>query len=116
MHELSIALTIIERVQTEINRRRLSNLRTIGVRVGALSAVDPEALVFGFSAASRETALDGVKLEIEWVPASIRCNSCGHINRPEQMVFACEQCDSTKIEVEHGYELDIVYLEADEPE
>lgn len=116
MHELSIALTIIDRAQAEIDRRHLSKLSAIGIRVGALSAVDPEALVFGFSVASRETALDGVKLQIEWVPASVRCRSCGNVSRPEQMVFTCEQCDSTEIDVEHGYELDIIYFEVDEPE
>ncbi|MEW5796702.1 MAG: hydrogenase maturation nickel metallochaperone HypA [Candidatus Zixiibacteriota bacterium] len=111
MHELSIALTIIDRVQTEMSRRPGDSLKTVGLRIGALSAVDPEALAFSFTAASRSTPVEGARLNIEWVPASILCHSCGHSSRADQLRFVCTKCGSTDIDVQSGYELDITYLE-----
>ena len=48
MHELSIANAILDAVRKE--RERLNGARVIkvGVRIGELAGVDPEALSFGF--------------------------------------------------------------------
>jgi hydrogenase nickel incorporation protein HypA/HybF len=116
MHELGIATEIAERVQAEITRRHLNNLRAVGVRVGALSALDPEALAFGFTCVCKETPLEGVRLDIEWVSASVRCEICGHRWTTDQPDFICPACKTCKPVIEQGYELDIAYLETDDPE
>ena len=116
MHELGIATEIVERVQAEITRQHLENLRAVGVRLGALSAVDPDALTFGFTCVCKDTPMDGVRLVIEWVPAAVRCEMCGHRWTVDQPDFICPACHTCKPVIEQGYELDIVYLETDDPE
>jgi len=112
MHELSIALDIIDFVQREITQRQLHNLSAVGVRIGALSAVDPESLEFGFTAASHGTSLENVKLVVEWIPAQIKCQACGHEHTTEQPEFVCPKCNSANVNIKRGYELEVAYLEA----
>jgi len=111
MHELSIALDILDFVKDEMNRRQLDDLRAVGVRIGALSAVDPEALSFGFTVACRETPLEDVRLEIELVPAEIQCEICGYQGTTKTTEFICPRCRSSNLAISQGYELDIAYLE-----
>jgi len=111
MHELSIALDIIDFVQREVAQRQLHGLSIIGVRIGALSAVDPESLEFGFTAACQGTPMEGVQLVVEWIPAQIKCETCGHENTVDQPEFICSRCNSANVRIELGYELDVAYLE-----
>ena len=111
MHELSIALDIIDFVERESTRRHLQNLSVVGVRIGALSAVDPEALEFGFTAASRGTDLEQVRLAVEWIPAQIQCQGCGNEHTTDQPEFICTRCNSSNVTIKRGYELEVAYLE-----
>ncbi|MDZ7343467.1 MAG: hydrogenase maturation nickel metallochaperone HypA [candidate division KSB1 bacterium] len=114
MHELSIATSIVETVLQEIAQKKLPLVQTIAVRIGALSAVDPEALRFGFDAIISDTPLSKTKLEIELVPVRGKCRACGQEFAVEDFVFACPLCQSGEIEVTGGEELDIAYLEVEE--
>lgn len=57
MHELQAAIQIIEMVRKEMDRRKFTEIGRIGVRIGALSGFNPDALVFSFDAAAAETPL-----------------------------------------------------------
>ena len=50
MHELGIANSLLEAVRTEAARHPGAVVRKVGVTVGELAGVDPEALAFGFEA------------------------------------------------------------------
>jgi hydrogenase nickel incorporation protein HypA/HybF len=69
MHELSIALSLIETVSDELVRRgENGSVRTVWVRVGPASGVAPDALTFAFDVAVTDTALAGARLQIERAP------------------------------------------------
>ena len=115
MHELSIANAIVETVLQEIQQQNLAAVQTIVLRVGTLSGVVPEALQFGFEAIISDTPLAKTKLEIERIPVQGKCRTCDHDFTVADFIFACPACDSGQIEVTHGEELEIAYLEvADE--
>ncbi len=111
MHELSIAAALVDTVLREIQRQNLSLVQTIAVRIGALSSVDPEALRFGFDAIIIDTPLANTKLEMEFVPIQGKCRACNNEFTVQNFVFACPLCDSRQIDMTHGDELDIAYLE-----
>jgi hydrogenase nickel incorporation protein HypA/HybF len=110
MHEMSIASEIIRMTQDEMQRQRIESICAVGLRVGALSGVDPGALTFCFETAVSDTPLTGAKLEVEFVPARGRCRSCGHEFEAEDFLFLCSKCDSRDVDMLTGQELDIVYL------
>jgi hydrogenase nickel incorporation protein HypA/HybF len=110
MHELSIALEIISIVEKEIDRRKLGRIDSIKLRVGALAGVDPEALSFGFEAASADTSLAGTTLDIDWVEVQGRCLNCGEEFAIDDYAFLCPRCDSPEVEITRGQELDIMHI------
>lgn len=110
MHEIGIARKIIEIVLAETGGRSGAPVTEIGVRVGDLSGVDPEALAFTFTVAARGTPLDGAVLSIERVPVRGKCKSCGHRFLIEQWKFICPSCDRRDIAVIEGEELEIRYI------
>ena len=66
MHELSIALSLIDAVCDELTRLGDGvSVRTVRVRVGPLSGVVPDALSFAFDVAAAESAIAGARLDIE---------------------------------------------------
>ncbi|UCD64103.1 MAG: hydrogenase maturation nickel metallochaperone HypA [Candidatus Zixiibacteriota bacterium] len=111
MHELAIANSIVDTVLDEAARRNLKAITAVGLRVGDLTDIVPEALEFGFSAIISNTPLQGVRLEIERVPLGGTCRACSESFDIKEMVFACPRCGSGKIKIDRGEELDIAYIE-----
>ena len=68
MHEMGIAQSILDAVAVEMERRPGAIPTRIGVRIGELAGVNPEALDFGFTALVLETDWAGLKLEIISLP------------------------------------------------
>ena len=66
MHELSIALSLIDAVCDELPRLG-SDIRigAVRIRVGPLSGVSPDALAFAFEVAVDDSPIAGARLEIE---------------------------------------------------
>ena len=113
MHELSIATSIFDVLIAEMNQRHLKTVAKVGLRIGALTNVDPESLRFGFEAISAGTQLEGSELMIEKVPIKAHCRKCGSQFEATDFVFICPNCSSSDNEVIQGQELDIVYIEGE---
>ena len=114
MHELSIANSILEAVQAEAQRRPGVRVSKVGVRIGELSGVVPEALSFGFEVLVRGTEWQPLKLEIETVPRRQRCPHCAHTFAVLNYEVACPQCGAPETDCVGGDELDLAYLEVEE--
>jgi len=114
MHELGIASSIIERMERTA-REQNARVTKVGVRIGELSAVDPDALSFGFEVLTKDTPFEGVKLEIEFCRRVQRCRDCAHQFETEAMFTECPQCGSLHTLCIGGDELDIAYIEVEDP-
>jgi hydrogenase nickel incorporation protein HypA/HybF len=64
MHELSIAASIVEIAAEEAGRQG-GRVEAVHLKLGALSGVVRDALLFSWDLACEETPLAGAKLEIE---------------------------------------------------
>ena len=114
MHELSVADSIIKIVLDESAKKNLTHIQAIGLKIGVLSGIMPDALEFGFDALKKGTILQNTMLEIEEIPLKGYCASCKKEFAVADMIFACPECGSSSIDLEQGQELDIAYLEIDE--
>lgn len=114
MHELSIATSILETVQTEARRRPNSHITKVGVRVGELSGVDVDSLQFGFDAIVKGTDFEPLTLAVESVPRVQRCPKCEHEFRMDDYDPQCPRCGEFATQCISGEELDIAYMEVDE--
>jgi hydrogenase nickel incorporation protein HypA/HybF len=111
MHELSIAMSIVDLAQEEAEQR---GVQVTGVRLklGALSGVVKDALLSSYEMACNDTPLQGSRLVIEDVPVVVFCPTC-QTQRPISSVqfFCCSECGTPASEIVQGRELQVVALE-----
>lgn len=113
MHELRIAESIVQSVLEEMTRQNLHSIKTIGLRIGALSGVNIDSLRFGFESIVPETALAHARLQVEEVAVQGECRHCGKNFEVNEFIFVCPHCFSTDMAIKTGQELDLVYIEAE---
>jgi len=114
MHEMGIAYSVLAAVRTEAKHHPGQAPIKVGVRIGELAALDPEALRFCFEAITRDTDMEALELEIEVCPLRYQCRDCGEQFVVQDYRCQCLQCDSLKTECIGGQELDLAYLEVEE--
>ena len=114
MHELSIALRILD-IAGEEAARREARILAVHLQLGALSGVVAEALTSAFGLARENTQLDGCELVVEVMPLVIHCPRC-RAARPAKSAheLACQECGAPSNEIVSGRELDIVALEIEQ--
>lgn len=111
MHELSVARSLVSLASKEAEKIG-KEVESVHIRVGALSGVVSEALLYAYDFAIEETILKGSKLIIEEVPAKIYCASCQVDTTLDNLKrFACQKCGELSSNLKAGRELDITYLE-----
>ena len=115
MHEVGIASSILECVETEARRRPDARVSAVGVRIGELSNVDRDALAFAFEAITYKTPWQSLKLEVEWCPRRQKCLACGEEFVVQDLDLSCPNCGANRSSCIGGTELDIAYLELEEP-
>jgi hydrogenase nickel incorporation protein HypA/HybF len=112
MHELSIALSIVDRVLEETQQRGDVRVETIYLRIGALSGVDTEALRFAFRVACEGTQLADSQLEVAEVPVSLQCPNCGSEKQAVSIQqLCCCDCGTPGAQIVHGRELELHAME-----
>jgi hydrogenase nickel incorporation protein HypA/HybF len=115
MHELSIAVSLIEVASGEAERLGARRVHALHVRLGPLSGVVKEALTFSFDVASAGTALEGARLQIEDAPVRVFCARCGG-ERTLAGVYPmrCPECATPTSAVVGGRECLLTGLEIDD--
>jgi hydrogenase nickel incorporation protein HypA/HybF len=112
MHELSIALSIVDGVVDELGQCGASEVSSVHLRLGRLAGVDKQALLFSYHVAVQETLLAHSRLIIEDVDVTIRCSTCGAEGRPQSFpVLTCNRCGALADRIIAGQELEITAME-----
>jgi hydrogenase nickel incorporation protein HypA/HybF len=111
MHELSIAMSIVDMAQEEAERRGVK-IDAVHLELGPLSGVVAEALLFSYEMACNGTRLEGSRLVIKDVPIEVYCAAC----KAQRILtslqwFCCPECGTPTADVIHGKELVITALE-----
>ena len=111
MHELSIAMSIVELAEEEAKRRGVQ-IEAIHLKLGALSGVVREALLSSYEMACEDTPLRGSRLVVEEIPIIVFCPQC-QVRRTltSAQWFCCPECGTPTSEILQGKELEVVALE-----
>jgi hydrogenase nickel incorporation protein HypA/HybF len=111
MHELSIAMSIVDMAQEEAECSSV-HVDAVHLELGALSGVVKEALLFSYEVACGGTSLEGSRLVVKDIPVEVFCPMC---KVPKTLAsaqwFCCPDCGAQTPEVIHGKELTITALE-----
>jgi hydrogenase nickel incorporation protein HypA/HybF len=111
MHELSIAMSILDVAGEEAERL---NVKVVAVRLklGPLSGVVKEALLSAYDLARESSFLPESRLEIEETPLIVFCPTCQTEQRPPSIQhLCCPACGTPTPDVVGGRELEVVGLE-----
>jgi hydrogenase nickel incorporation protein HypA/HybF len=115
MHELSIAMSIVELATEESDRRGGVQIKAVHLRLGQLSGVVKAALLSSYEMACEDTPLAGSQLLVEEVSVLVFCPEC-NARRPvhSTQMFTCSECGTPTGDVVQGKELMVVALEVEE--
>ena len=111
MHELSIAMSIID-VASEEAERLSARVIAVHLRLGPLSGVVRDALLSAYELAREESPLANSRLVVEEMPIVAWCSYC-EAERviPSMQRLCCPICDSPTPDVRGGNELEVSALE-----
>ncbi|MDD5675380.1 MAG: hydrogenase maturation nickel metallochaperone HypA [Chitinivibrionales bacterium] len=113
MHEFNIGQTIVDSVLSELKNIKEPNLKLITTRVviGKLRSIVPDYLQFAYENLSKDTLLQGSKLEVVSPPLKGTCLQCGWSGELKGSLFECASCGSTRGKLDGGRELYLENLE-----
>lgn len=112
MHELSLALELIELASAEAHRLGGVRVVSLRVRAGPLSGVVHDALRFSFDVATVGTAIEGARLEIEPENVVVWCGACAQARElTSALNRRCPVCAEPTPELIRGDTLELTALE-----
>jgi hydrogenase nickel incorporation protein HypA/HybF len=111
MHELSIALGILD-IAEEEGRRHGGRVAAIHLKLGSFSGVVKEALLSAYELAREGTPLATAELVVEDVPLIVHCPVCdADQETTAAQGLCCPICGGPAGEVVQGRELEVRALE-----
>jgi hydrogenase nickel incorporation protein HypA/HybF len=114
MHEMGIANSVLEAVRTETRRFPGRHICRVGVRIGELAGVDPDAMRFCFEALVKDTELEPLALDVDYRPRRHECQTCGRSFVASLADLACPHCGGVDSRFIGGDELELAYLEVED--
>ena len=111
MHEMSIAISIVEAVCQQAQKEKAEKIQSIELVIGKLAAIEPESLKFCFSAAAKGTLAEDAALMIEEPEGIGKCEECGKEFAVNFYYAECPQCKSFRIAIVSGEEFKIQAME-----
>ena len=110
MHELSIAMSIVDIAEKEVKKHGASKVDEIEILIGSLAGVELDALDFVWQAAIQDTVLADAQKHIHYLKAKAKCLECETTFNLEQAYDNCPKCGSYLKELLQGKELKVKRL------
>jgi len=107
MHELSIAINIVDIVTEEAIKANFSSISEIEIEIGSMSGVVIEALDFALEEAIKETSWKNAKLKFTEIKAEANCSKCNNHFDVDDFFAVCPKCGSFETDIIKGKELKI---------
>ncbi len=111
MHELTVAIGIVEIAEKEAKKANISKLTKIELEIGTLSGVEIEALNFAWPMAVMDTILENVEKKIQTVQAKAKCMDCNVSFEINNLFDHCPACKGYSKSILQGKELRVKSIE-----
>jgi len=105
MHELSIAMGIVDIAKKEAVKHDFSEIELIELEIGTLSGVEIDSLNFAWPLAVAGTVLEHAEKKIDIIKGKARCLDCDYDYGMENIFDPCPRCKSHFKDIYHGKEL-----------
>ncbi len=111
MHELSIAMGIIEIAEKETRKAGKSSVELIELEIGSMAGVEIDSLKYVWNTAVKDTVLENAKLQIDFREAQAICLECDTLFSMKKIFDSCPKCKSHFKNILQGKELKVKSLE-----
>lgn len=114
MHELGIAASLLERVESHVERLGATRVAAINLVVGERAGIVDDSLRFSFELLTAGTAAEGAQINVRWVPMRFHCGECDQEYSPAGADFRCPTCQANGNLTDDGTALVIESLEIEQ--
>ncbi|MCM3900275.1 MAG: hydrogenase maturation nickel metallochaperone HypA [Pyrinomonadaceae bacterium] len=105
-------MSIVDGASQEALNRGGAQVHAVHLKLGALSGVMKDALLFSYGLACEGTLLEGSELVIEDVPVVVYCNTCEAEKTLDSIQrFCCPTCGTLTADLVSGKQLELVAIE-----
>lgn len=109
---MSTMVRLVDLAERKGREMKAGRIRSLSVRVGAMTGILPCYLQKYFPEASRGTLSEGAKLEITEVPVTVQCSDCGRVYEPDrEKDRKCPACGSARARILAGREITLDSME-----
>jgi hydrogenase nickel incorporation protein HypA/HybF len=113
MHELSIALSIVDSAEEAARKNNAKVISKVEVEIGTMAGVETEALQFAWDSVIQGTMAQNAPLIIHTIQAEAHCLECGKDFRVDNYFTECPNCNGYRYQVVKGRELRVSSLTVD---
>lgn len=113
MHELSIAIGIVQIAEDEAAKAGVSSFSAIDLEIGTMAGIEFEALDFAWPSAVKNTVLQDAERRIHKIPAMAACGDCQTEFPVKEVYDSCPACGSYLKNIFRGKELRVRSLDID---
>jgi len=113
LHEFSITQSILSIALEKANAVKASRVSQINLVIGELSGIVDECVQFYFGFLAKDTIAAQASLSFHHSPTRLRCRNCATVFSPNNLNWACPNCQEPKIEIISGRECYVESIEVD---
>ncbi len=110
MHELSIAVNIVDLVTDEVKKSGGKFVTEIELEIGSMSGIILEALEFAMEEAVKNSPLEKAKVRYHELQAEAKCSKCENIFEVDDFFAVCPKCGSFETDISKGKDLKIIKI------
>ncbi|MDR0529070.1 MAG: hydrogenase maturation nickel metallochaperone HypA [Zoogloeaceae bacterium] len=108
---MALAEEILQLVQSTARREGAREVKAITLEIGALAALEVEALRFCFSSAARNSCAENAALDIREIPGEAWCLPCAARVPLPSLSAPCPRCGSYQLQAVAGTEMRVKEIE-----
>ncbi len=113
MHETGIAQSILDIAIKTAQNSGAKKINNVAVRIGKMSAIDESSLRFAFDALKTGTIAEKSNFEYMEIALTGQCEDCGTTSDLSGYFVLCPKCNSGKVKILSGNELEVAYIDVD---
>jgi hydrogenase nickel incorporation protein HypA/HybF len=113
MHEMSIAVEILNIVDKTVQANGATGVTDIFIEVGTLAGVMIPSLEFGLEITKKHTAASDAAIHIEEIPGEGKCLQCDQLFPMDFPITPCPECEQSYLRMITGDQLRVREIEVE---
>jgi len=111
MHDIKFAREIIHHLKNALAGNEHVKFVSVNISLSPFSHVSPEGLRSTFELLVETEGLKNVILKIRPLAYKVTCKKCGNVFEISKVIFCCNQCQSTNIDIKFDKEFSVDSIE-----